>query len=206
MLNVGLTGNVASGKSTVADWFRAWGATVIDSDVLVRESQQPGSPVLAAIAEAFGPAILQQDGTLDRAALRRRVMGDAAARERLNGIVHPEVERRRTALLHAAEARGEPLVVSDIPLLFEATDPSTFDVIVLVDADPALRKARLMERRGLTEAEAETLMAAQWPVERKRAGSDFVIPNDGTLEQLRAAAKEVWDALSARAGRGPRDA
>ncbi len=199
MLSVGLTGNVAAGKSTVADWFRDWGATVIDSDALVRDSQQPGSPVLEAIAVAFGANMIRPDGSLDRAELRRRVMGDAAARERLNGIVHPEVERRRHALLEAARDNGVAVVVSDIPLLFEAADPDAFDAIVLVDAAPERRKARLMTRRGLSADEAETLMAAQWPAERKRQASHFVLENDGTLDELRASARAVWEALVGQA-------
>ncbi len=200
MLNVALTGNVAAGKSIVARLFQEWGATLIDSDVIVRELQQPGSDVLDQIVRTFGPEILLGDGTLDRAALRHRVMSDADARRSLNAIVHPAVLARRQILEEAARARGDAVVVSDIPLLFEAADPGAFDVIVLVDAPPATRKARLVENRGLDPLEADRLLAAQDPTETKRERSDYLIDNDGTPAQLERAARAVWQALAARAG------
>src|SRR5919109_173326 len=119
MLNVGLTGNIAAGKSSVVGLFRKWGATIIDADALVREAQAPGSTVLAAIAGKFGADVLASDGTLDRAALRGKVMGDDVALNALNAIVHPAVQQRRTDLQRAAEERGDAIVVNDIPLLFE---------------------------------------------------------------------------------------
>ena len=200
MLNVALTGNVAAGKSAVARLFREWGATLIDSDVIVRQLQQPGSEVLDQIVKAFGPDILQHDGTLDRAALRHRVMNDTAARRSLNSIVHPAVLLRRQDLEAEARARGDTILVSVIPLLFEAADPAAFDVIVLVDAAPATRKARLVEHRGLEPLDAQRLLAAQDPTETKRERSDYVIDNDGTQAQLAHAARSVWQALAARAG------
>ena len=200
MLNVALTGNVAAGKSTVARLFQEWGATLIDSDVIVRQLQQPGGEVLDEMVKAFGQGILQHDGTLDRASLRRRVMNDAAARRSLNAIVHPAVLLRRRNLEAEARARGDAILVSDIPLLFEAADPAAFDVIVLVDADPATRQARLVEERGLEPVEAERLLAAQDPTKTKRERSDYVIDNDGTKAQLERGARAVWQALEARAG------
>jgi dephospho-CoA kinase len=199
MLHVALTGNIAAGKSTVAELFRAWGATVIDADRLVREAQVPGSPVLAAIAARFGPGLLDAAGALDRAALRRRVMGDPATLADLNRLVHPEVHRRRAALEAEARARGDRILVSDIPLLFETTDPAAFDAVILVDAPLALRRARLVAERGLTEDEAEQMLAAQGPSEPKRARSTFVIDNDGDRAGLQTRAHEVWAALVARA-------
>jgi dephospho-CoA kinase len=199
MLNVALTGNVAAGKSTVARLFQKWGATLIDSDVIVRQLQQPGNDVLSRIVRAFGPDILQDDGTLDRAALRHLVMNDTTARQSLNTIVHPAVLARRQELEAEARARGDTILVSDIPLLFEAADPAAFDVIVLVDAAPATRKARLVEDRGLEPPEADRLLAAQDPTETKRERSDYVIDNDGTEAQLELATRAVWQALAARA-------
>ena len=199
MLNVALTGNIASGKSTVAELFRAWGATVIDADRLVREAQAPGSPVLAAIAERFGQDLLDPAGVLDRAALRRRVMGDPAALAELNRLVHPDVLRRRAALEREARERGDRIAVSDIPLLFEAADPDAFDAVVLVDAPVAIRRARLVAQRGLTAAEADQMLAAQAPSESKRARSTYVIDNDGDRETLEARARDVWTQLLARA-------
>src|SRR2546425_8309297 len=122
MLNVALTGNIAAGKSTVVELFKRWGATVIDADSLAREAEAPGSAVLAAIAGRFGTDVLSQDGTLDRAALRGKVMGDDAALAALNAIVHPAVQQRRLELQRAAQERGDAIVINDIPLLFEVLD------------------------------------------------------------------------------------
>jgi dephospho-CoA kinase len=203
MLSIALTGNVASGKTTVCRLFAEWGATIIDADALVREVQRPGMPVLAAIAEQFGPRVLLADGALDRAALRRIVFADAAARAALNAIVHPAVQQRRAALVAAARDRGDRIVVNDIPLLFEVLDPAAFDAVVLVDAPDAVRRARLMRDRGLLPDEADRLMAAQLPAAAKRARSDVVIDNDGTPEQLRERAFAAWHRLLdlTRAGR-----
>jgi dephospho-CoA kinase len=195
MLSVALTGNVAAGKTTVCRLFAQWGATIIEADLLVRAVQQPGTPVLAAIAERFGPGVLLADGALDRAALRRIVFADTAARHALNAIVHPAVQRRRAELVAAARARGDRVVVSDIPLLFEVLDPAAFDAVVLVDAPDAARHARLVRDRGLLPDEADRLMAAQLPAASKRARSDIVIDNDGTPEQLRERAFGAWQRL-----------
>jgi dephospho-CoA kinase len=197
VLHVGLTGNIAAGKSTVAELFRRWGATIIDADEIVRELQEPGD-VLSAIAERFGPGVLRADGRLDRAALRARVLADPAELAALNGVMHPAVAARRRAMVAAARRRGDRIVVSDIPLLFEADDPAAFDVVVLVDAPEPLRRARLAER-NLPADEAGRLMAAQQPAAEKRARSDYVIENTGDLTALEQAARAVWEALLARA-------
>ena len=199
MLSVALTGNIGAGKSTVAELFKRWGATVIDADQLVREAQAPGQPVLAKIAARFGKELLQSDGTLDRAALRARVLADARALADLNRIVHPEVHRRRQELLGKARARGDRIVVSDIPLLFESADPAEFDAIVLVEAPEAVRRARLLATRTLPAEEADRLIAVQLSSTPKRARSDYLIENDGDLPALERAASAVWDALVARA-------
>jgi dephospho-CoA kinase len=199
MLNVGLTGNIASGKSTVTELFRRWGATIIDADALVREAQAPGTPVLAAIASRFGSAMLRPDGTLDRAALRHEVMNNPAALADLNAIVHPDVHRRRDELMRRAAARGDRIVVSDIPLLFEAVDPAAFDVVVLVDAPVEIRRQRLLANRDLSPSDAERMLAAQLPSNSKRTRSDYVIDNMGDLAALERAARKVWEALEARA-------
>ncbi len=206
MLNVALTGNIASGKSTVTELFRRWGATVINADALAREAVAPGTPVLAAITARFGTEVLHPDGTLDRAALRRRVMGDQSALAALNGIVHPEVHRRRFELTRAAAARGDRIVVSEIPLLFEAADPTAFDTVVLVDAPVELRRQRLLRSRNLSPLlrsrnlspdEADQMLAAQLPTDMKRCRSDYVIDNIGDLAALESAARTVWQALLA---------
>jgi dephospho-CoA kinase len=199
MLNVALTGNIAAGKSAVADLFRRWGATVIDADEIVREVQAPGGPVMREIAARFGGSVMRADGSLDRPALRRRVMADPDALAALNRIVHPAVQTRRAELTAAARSRGDRLVVSDIPLLFEAAEPSEFDVIVLVDAPEEVRLARLMEHRGLAREEALRMIQAQMPAREKRTRSDYVIENDGDPAALERAAKAVWRALRSRA-------
>jgi dephospho-CoA kinase len=199
MLNVALTGNIAAGKSAVAELFRGWGATVLDADAIVREVQAPGGAVLRSIAERFGDAVLGPDGALDRAALRRIVMADAAAREALERIVHPAVYARRAELAADAEARGDRILVSDIPLLFETGHAERFDLVVLVDAAEPVRLRRLVEQRGLSEAEARAMIRAQMPASEKRARSDYVIDNDGDRATLERAASEVWRALVARA-------
>ena len=199
MLSVALTGNIASGKSSVADLFRRWGAAVIDADEIVRELQAPGQPVTLELARRFGDSVLLADGSIDRPALRRLVLADPEALRALNRIVHPAVDARRAELLEAAARRGERVVVSDIPLLFEAGDPSAFDAIVLVEAPEDLRLARLRERRGLSDAEGRAMILAQMPSAEKRARSDFVIENAGDLPTLERAAADVWRALLSRA-------
>ena len=200
MMHIALTGNVAAGKSTVGRLFQSWGATIIDADQLVREVQSPGSPVLDAMVGAFGAGILNPDGSLDRAAVRRRVLADAAARRQLEAIVHPAVQRRRQQLVEEALQRGDRVVVSDIPLLFEVMDPVAFDAVVLVDAPEALRVQRLMRDRGLDEAEARQLVAAQLPSAAKREwpGPLHIVENDADLATLERRARAVWHHLVAR--------
>src|SRR5438309_1233009 len=206
MLNVALTGNIAAGKSTVVDLFRRWGATIIDADELAREAQAPGGAVLAAIAQRFGADVLTADGSLDRVALRGKVMGDQAALDALNAIVHPAVRRRRDELVREAAERGDAIVVNDIPLLFEVLDPAQFDAVVLVDAPVTLRRTRLRALRGLSNEEADRMIAAQMPAERKRPQSQYVIENAGTLGDLEKDAKRIFAELRKRAARsGMRD-
>jgi dephospho-CoA kinase len=201
MFNVGLTGNVGAGKSTVARWFAEWGATIIDADDLVREVEAPGSPLLEHIAARFGRAMILPDGSLDRAALRRTVMGDEASRLALNALVHPEVEIARAKAVEAARRRGDGIVVHAIPLLFEVLDPKSFDVVVLVDAPVPVRRARLMADRGLSAEEADRLIAAQLPAEPKRARSHLVIQNSGSLDELKEASRVAWREIRRRAER-----
>jgi dephospho-CoA kinase len=199
MLSVALTGNIGAGKSTVAGLFQRWGATIIDADQLVRELQASGRPVLRDIAARFGAEVIARDGTLDRAALRRKVLADSEALADLNRIVHPEVRRRRLELLAEARQRGDRIVVSDIPLLFEADDPTAFDAVVLVDASESVRRTRLITARGLTAGDADRMMAAQQSSAAKRSRSDYVIQNDGDVASLERNAAAVWQALLARA-------
>jgi dephospho-CoA kinase len=199
MLSVALTGNIGAGKSTVAELFRGWGATIIDADQLVRELQAPGQPVLAEIARQFGPEVIASDGSLDREGLRARIVMDAEALALLNRIVHPAVHRRRRELLEEARRRGDPVVISDIPLLFEAADPAEFDAVILVDAPEPLRRARLLGSRNITPAQLDRLMAVQLSPALKRPASDYIIENAADHHALESAARKVWQALLARA-------
>jgi dephospho-CoA kinase len=195
MLLVGLTGNIGSGKSTVAQLLSERGATIIDADVLARRAVEVGTAAYKAIVERWGTSILEPGGVIDRAALRRIVFSEPSELEQLNALVHPEVERMREALVEQARLRGDKLVVCDIPLLFETKRTDVFDRIVLVDAPRPVRLERLVRERGLRETEAMEMIVAQMPAELKRARADFVIDNDGTLAQLDARVAEVWGAL-----------
>ena len=201
MLSVALTGNVAAGKSAVLGHFERWGATVVDTDLLAREAVEPGRPALASILARFGSDLKLADGSLDRALLRRRVMGDDERRAVLNAIVHPEVLRLHAERLDRARRAGAEIVVSDIPLLFEVLDPAAWDVVVLVDAPEETRRRRLMELRGYSDEEARDVIAAQLPSRLKRSSSHIVIDNDGSLEALEANAKAAWEALRVEAAR-----
>jgi len=205
MLLVGLTGNIGSGKSTVAQMLSERGATIIDADVLARRAVEAGTPAFAKIVARWGSSILAPDGHLDRTALRRVVFADHAQLEELNQIVHPEVERLRARLIDQAKRRGDRVVVCDIPLLFERHMTDRFDRIVLVDSHRAIRLERLVKERGLRETEAMDMIAAQMPAELKRARADFIVEKDGTFAQLERRVNEVWTSLI-REESGPRSA
>jgi dephospho-CoA kinase len=195
MLVIGLTGNIGSGKSTVARLLEVRGVPVIDADLLAREAVAPGTQALAAIVARFGAGMIAPGGALDRAALRRIVFANSADRAALDAIVHPVVKARRDALLERQRESGAAVVVCDIPLLFETGIEREFDVIVLVDAPRDMRLARVERDRGLARGEALAMIDAQQPSERKRARSSYVIDNDGTLETLRVRVDDAWRAI-----------
>ena len=198
MLHLGLTGNIASGKSAVATLLEGFGAMVIDADVLARDAVAPGTAGFAAILAHFGPTMIAADGSIDRAALRRRVFVNAPERAALNAIVHPAVSALRDAALRAARARGDAVVVSDIPLLFEVGMEHDFDAIILVDAPTALRRERLQRDRGLPRDEAQAMIDAQWSSDRKRQQATWVIDNDGSRDQLAVRVAAVWRSIQSR--------
>jgi dephospho-CoA kinase len=198
MLRVGLTGGIASGKSTVANELARRGAVIIDADELAREVVEPGTPGLAAVVRRFGEGVLR-DERLDRAALARIVFADPQARRDLERIIHPEVRRR------AAEREGAlphtAVVVHVIPLLVETGKESDFDLCVVVDVDRQTQLARLMARGPMSREEAESRIAAQATREQRLAAADIVIPNVGTLTDLTEQVDDLWsDLISVHAG------
>jgi dephospho-CoA kinase len=201
MLKVGLTGNIAAGKSSVARVWRELGAVVIDADELARRAVEPGTPGLARIRDRWGERVLAADGTLDRAALRSIVFDDEEERRALEAIVHPAVAALRAEEHRRARERGDAVVVSDVPLLFEVGMEGEFDRVVLVDAPAELRRERLVRDRGLAAEEADRMIAAQVPAEQKRARADLVIENAGSPDELRAAAERAWRDLGPLPGR-----
>lgn len=193
---IGLTGNIAAGKSAVAQLLEQRGATIVDADVLSREAVTPGAPALDAIVDRWGPSVLSADGTLDRAALRKIVFHDRSELDALNDIVHPEIMRLRNAEVEAARAHGDRVVVCVVPLLFERHLADDFDFIVLVDAPREVRLDRILSDRGLEEAEALDMIASQMPAELKRARADWVIENSGSRDDLEREVDRLWDAIN----------
>ena len=195
MLVVGLTGNVAAGKSAVAELWRGAGVPVVSADELARAAVAPGTEALAGIAELFGPGVIRDDGMLDRAAVRGIVFRDEEALRALEAIVHPEVRRLRDEWTTEQREAGAEVVVWEIPLLFETGMEGEVDVVVVVDASAGVRRRRIVETRGLTETEAEAVMAAQLAAGEKRRRADVVVENAGTREELAARAAEVLGVL-----------
>jgi len=193
---IGLTGNIASGKSTVADMLAKKGATIIDADELSRDAVTPGSPALESIVARWGPSVLSADGTLDRAALRKTVFNNRSELDALNEIVHPEVMRLRASEVEAARMRGDRVIVAVIPLLFERHLADEFDFIVLVDAPRDVRLERIVRDRGLEEAEAMDMIASQMPAELKRARANWVIENSGSMEDLASEVDRLWEEIA----------
>jgi len=209
VLLVGLTGGIGSGKTEVSRRLAALGAVVVDADAIAREVVEPGTPGLDAVVAAFGPEVLTADGRLDRDRVAAVVFTDPDARARLNAIVHPLV-RDRTAQLVAEAAAADPnaVVVNDVPLLVESglaaaghSATRIWDAIVVVAADPATQRRRLVEQRGMAPADADARIAAQAPLADKLAVADYVVHNDGDLATLDAQVRQVWAHLAARAGR-----
>ncbi len=206
MYLVGLTGGIGSGKSTVSAALAERGATLIDADAITRELQAPGQPVLAAMVERFGPGILQSDGTLDRAAVAGIVFTDPDALADLNAIVHPAVGAEIAARLQTAAEDPDGIVILDVPLLVES-GRDDMAVLVVVDTDPDVAVHRLVAFRGFTESDARSRIARQASREERLAKADYVIHNDGSIEELAPQIDALWDWIeqgrrAARAGRG----
>jgi len=179
---VGLTGGIASGKTTVANLFAALGVHIVDTDLLAREVVAPGSPLLPKIAEHFGEQVLQKDGSLDRARLRERVFADPAERLWLESVTHPAIRELTDS---RCESATSAYVIVAIPLLVETRGAKRFDRVLVVDCEPELQLARLQARDGMTRAQAERMLAAQVTREQRLEVADDVIRNDGEIAGLR---------------------
>lgn len=199
LMIVGLTGGIASGKSTVSSMFREHGVPVICADELAHSAVAPGSPALEKIRKLFGDDVFYENGELDRMALGARVFGDGKLKKELENIVHPVVEQRKNELLETYSAQGHPMVVLDVPLLFEAKWDQQVDVIVVVYAGRDLQASRLVARNGLSETEARARLDSQLPIEEKKKKAHLVIDNSDSLETTRERFENALDKLRSMA-------
>lgn len=203
---LGVTGGIASGKSSVTAMFRRLGALVVSADELAREIVAPGSPVLEQLVARFGEDILTADGSLDRAVLGARIFADEASRRVLNDITHPAIARLAEERLRQLRQADAPLVIYEAPLLFEAGAERRVDKVLVVRIRPDLQLARLMARDGLAEADARRRVAAQLSQEEKLARADYVIDNSGTSRETEAQVRALFAELTeTRTGVGPQE-
>ncbi|MDO7881971.1 dephospho-CoA kinase [Antiquaquibacter soli] len=202
MYLIGLTGGIASGKSVVTQRLASHGAVVVDADVLAREVVQPGQPALEDIVRAFGPGMLQPDGTLDRAALGALIFTDPDRRAELNRITHPRIRERAGELIREAAVRDpDAVIVHDVPLLAETVGhwPFEYDLVVVVEASTETRLRRLVELRGMTRQEAQHRVGSQATDAERLAIADVVIDSDGALDDTLRQADELWAMAAASA-------
>ncbi|MET3290945.1 UNVERIFIED_CONTAM: dephospho-CoA kinase [Brevibacillus sp. OAP136] len=180
---VGLTGGIATGKSTVTAMLRQRGYTVVDADQIAREVVEPGMPAYQAIAAHFGCKVLKPDGQLDRKKLAEIIFANQSERQVLNGIIHPEIRREMREQAESAESSGKAIVFMDIPLLYESKLTHMVDKVMVVYVDQAVQRARLMERDELDEVQANRRLEAQMAIDEKKAKADYIIDNHGTREE-----------------------
>ena len=197
---IGLTGGIATGKSTVTGMLRERGIPVIDADQIAREVVEPGKPAYEAIVRHFGREILQPDKTIDRKRLGEIVFSDESERQKLNAIVHPEVRRVMLMEAKAAEQNGAPVVFMDIPLLFESRLQHMVEKVAVVYAPPEMQLARMLERDELDEEQAQKRLRAQLPIDQKKQEADFLIDNSGTREETARQVDEMLAALGVERG------
>lgn len=205
MIQIGLTGNIGSGKSTVAAVWAGAGVPVVSADDLAREAVRPGSAEHARLVEIFGPGPFRSDGSLDRGVMRRKILDDPSAKRRLEEVLHPKIRALRKARVERERRLGRTAVVSEVPLLFEAGVEDEFDVVVVVHAPERERERRLVERRGLAPGEARRLIAQGGDPEEKLRRAGHVIVNDGGLAALEVASLALLDRLGVRPAREGRD-
>lgn len=193
---IGLTGGIGSGKTSVADLLRSHGLPVIDADQLARDVVEPGQPALAELADAFGADILHADGTLNRGELAARAFASEDATQRLNDITHPRIMALRDELIDDARDDGEPAVIYDMPLLVENGQHEDMDLVVVVHVDVEKRIERLVNGRGLDEADVRRRIAAQATDEERLAVADVIIDNNGLREKLEPQVQALVDQIS----------
>ena len=195
MIILGLTGSIGMGKSTTLRLFAEAGCAVWDADAAVHRSYAPGAAGAAAVAEAFGAGVLAEDGSVDRAALSQVVLADAASLGRLEAIVHPLVGQDRAAFLDRARADGAAVAVLDVPLLFETGNPDALDAVVVVTADDATRRARVLARPGMTEPKLDAILARQLPEAERVPRADHVVRTDQGVEAAREQVRAILRAV-----------
>lgn len=198
MLKIALTGGAGTGKSTVARMFADLGAVVLSADEIAREVVRPRTPAWEALRREFGPDFFHEDGSLNRVKLGRLVFAEPEALGRLNAIVHPAIIRELKRRLAELATRGTPLVIVEVPLLFETGREGEYDAVIVVDAPLSEQRARLKARDDRGEEEISGLLAAQMPLAEKRRRADYVVDNSGTLEETRRQVEKLWQLLQNR--------
>lgn len=193
---IGLTGGIATGKSTVSNYLLSLGIPVIDADLISREVVEPGQPGLLKLLQKFGPEILTQDGQLNRPALAKKLFHNEAVRQQVNQLLHPLIYDRMFERVAAFQSQGEALVFLDIPLLFETQTKNLFDDIWLVYVPETIQLERLMKRDQLSQEAAVARIASQLSIEEKRLLADVIIDNSGTIEVTLAQVKSLLDSMS----------
>ncbi|RKD23794.1 dephospho-CoA kinase [Ammoniphilus oxalaticus] len=193
---VGLTGSIACGKTTVANMFKEMGCPIVDADLVAREVVMPGERGLQLVSERFGADVLAEDGTLNRKALGKIIFDEPAARADLNAILHPLIRQRMQEKKEEALQSDSPFVIMDIPLLYENEHETTVDYVVVVYIPEHVQLDRLMQRDGFSAQEAKKRIASQMDIEEKRKRADYVIDNDGSLENTRRQVEKIFNQLS----------
>jgi dephospho-CoA kinase len=193
VMNIGLTGGIACGKSTVSAMLVSRGAILIDADRIAREVVEPGSAALSKVAERFGQAVIQADGSLNRKRLGELVFADPSARKDLEGLLHPSIRSlMRERMVSLEKLYPDKLIVVDVPLLYESGLQAMFSEIMVVYVPREVQLDRLMKRDGLTLEQAENRLAAQMSIELKKEQADYVIDNQGTLEETQQLVRQFW--------------
>ncbi len=192
MLKVALTGGAGSGKSTVAHMFKELGAPVVDADDAAREAVRPGTPAWEELKRTFGPEFFQKNGALDRAKMARAAFSNPEVRQQLNAILHPRITQIIKDKIRRLTEKGEKLVIVEVPLLFEAGLEASYDRIIVVYADEAEQIRRLQGRDERDTQEIAGILAAQWPLTKKRQLAHYVVDNRGSLEDTKKQVKNIW--------------